>query len=82
MRHASRLQLAEATGGNEARAASTGSTSSPVEQIGAMLENRVIELVTIHALESQGVNEIASRSQARKTRIAGVGTRDLRRVSQ
>ena len=33
-------------------------------------------------LESQGVIEIPSRSQARKARIAGVGTRDLRRVSQ
>lgn len=30
----------------------------------------------------EAANEIPSRSQARKTRIAGVGTRDFRRVSQ
>ena len=46
-------------------------SSVAVEQIGTMLEDRVIELVPIHALESEGVNEIPTALATVLSRLLG-----------
>lgn len=46
-------------------------SSVAVEKIDAMLEDRVIELVPIHALESEGVNEIPTALATVLSRLLG-----------